>query len=79
MNKLNREDLLLFLKIAIIVALLVVAIRFFINFLPYIIIILIILIIYDSLKKNGSLTKRKEKNKDSNIVDAEIINEKKDR
>lgn len=76
MNKLTREDLLLFLKIAIVIAILIVAIKLFINFLPIIIILLIILIVLDSLKKNNKLNLTKKK-KGNDIKEAEIISERK--
>ena len=76
MNKLTKEDILVLLKIAIGVALIVVAIRFFINFLPLIIILLIILLIYDSVKrKKNNIVKKEDEKRD--IKEAQIISEKK--
>ena len=76
MNKFTREDIVNLLKLAIAIALIIIAIRFFINMLPLIIIILIIMLVYDSLKKKGNLPWQKKKEKDG-IVEAEIIKEKK--
>lgn len=76
MNKFTREDIVNLLKLVIGIALIIIAIRFFINMLPLIIIILIIMLVYDSLKKKGNLPWQKKKEKDG-IVEAEIIKEKK--
>lgn len=76
MNKFTREDIVNLLKLVIMVALIIIAIRFFIAILPLLIIILIGMLIYDSLKKKGILPWQKKKNKDG-IVEAEIIKEKK--
>ena len=76
MNKLTREDIINLLKLVIAIALIIVAIRFFINILPFIIVILVIMLVYDSLKKNDNLPWKKKKEKDG-IVEAEIIKEKK--
>lgn len=76
MNKFTRDDVITILKMVIFLALIIVAIRFFINLLPFIIVALIIMLIYDSLKKNGFFTKNK-KNIEEKIVEAEIISEKK--
>ncbi len=76
MNKLNREDIVTLLKITIAIALLIIAIKFFLNYLPIIIIVLLLMLVYDSLKKNDNLPWKKKNNKD-NVVEAEIIKEKK--
>ena len=77
-NKLTRDDIIMLLKIVIGIALIVVAIKFFIKLLPLIIIVLIALLVYDYIKKNkGDLVLKKKK--DDGIVDAEIIKEKKNR
>ena len=76
MNKFTREDIINLLKLVIAIALIIVAIRFFINILPFIIVILVIMLVYDSLKKNDNLPWKKKKEKDG-IVEAEIIKEKK--
>ena len=54
MNKLTREDVKNLLVLVIAVALIVVAIKFFIYILPVIIIALVAWLIYDSYKKNYS-------------------------
>ena len=69
----KREDIIYLLKVAIFIALFVVAIRFFIYLLPVIILALIGMLIYDSYKKSGGFKKEKK----NNIVEAEIIREKK--
>ena len=69
----KREDITYLLKVAIFIALFVVAIRFFIYLLPVIILALIGMLIYDSYKKSGGFKKEKK----NNIVEAEIIREKK--
>ena len=63
------------LKLAIGIALIIISIKFFIKLLPLIIVGLILILVYDSLKKNGFFEKKKkEKNE---VVEAEIIKEKK--
>ena len=75
MNKFTREDIMTLLKLAIGIALIIIAIKFFIKLLPLIIVGLILILVYDSLKKNGFFEKKKkEKNE---VVEAEIIKEKK--
>lgn len=69
----KREDIIYLLKIAVFIALFIVAIRFFIYLLPLIILALIGMLIYDSYKKNGGFKKKNDKG----IVEAEIIKEKK--
>ena len=68
----KREDIKLYLVIAIGILLIIVAIKFFIALLPVIIVALICLLIYDSYKKQkgNSVTKKKE------VKEAEIIKEK---
>lgn len=70
----KREDIKLFLELAIGILLIILAVKFFIAILPVIIIVLIGLLIYDSYKRNKSnvSTKKKEKS----IKEAEIIKEK---
>lgn len=70
----KREDILYLLKIAIFIALFIVAIRFFIYLLPFIIVGLIIMLAYDYYKKNN----RDDNKKDKGVMDAKIIKEKKD-
>jgi len=69
----RKEDIKLYLELAIGILLIILAVRFFIAVLPIIIVILIGLLIYDSYKrkKGNSVVK---KNKD--IKEAEIIKEK---
>ncbi len=77
MNKLTREDIILFLKIAISIALIVIAVKFFINMLPLIILLLIIILLVDSFMKSDYMKeKRKEKAERNRIRDAEIIEER---
>lgn len=69
----KRENIKLYLVLAIGIMLLVIAIKFFIAILPVIIILLFGYLIYDSYKK------AKEKNqKDNKVREAEIIKEIKD-
>ena len=70
----KREDIVLFLELAIGIGLIILAVRFFIAILPVIIVLLIGLLIYDSYKRrNGNpLAKKKEKG----VKEAEIIKEK---
>jgi len=76
-NKLTRDDIVLFLKIAISIALIIVAIKFFINMLPLIILLLIIVLLVDSFMKSDYMKeKRKEKAEKNKVMDAEIIEEK---
>ncbi len=72
--KLNREDIKYLLKVVIFIALFVVAIRFFIYLLPFIIIALLVMLAYDSYKRNNGFPWKK---KDNGIKEAEIIKEKK--
>lgn len=77
MNKLTREDIILFLKIAISIALIIVAVKFFINILPLIILLLIIILLVDSFMKSDYMkAKRKEKAEQNRIREAEIIAER---
>ena len=70
----KREDIKLFLELAIGILLIVLAIRFFIAILPLIIVLLIGLLIYDSYKrqKKNPVTKKK----DNTVTEAEIVKEK---
>ncbi len=76
MNKLNREDIKSLLILCIGIALIIIAIRFFIYLLPFIIIALIALYIYDSYKKNNNFPGKKKDNKNT-VKEAQIIKEKK--
>ena len=70
----KREDIKLLLELMIGIALIIIAVKFFIAILPVIIIALIALLIYDSYKKKNAspIVKKKEKN----VEEAEIIKEK---
>lgn len=70
----KREDIKLYLEIAIGILLIVIAIKFVIELLPIIIIALIGLLVYDSYKKKKSNPVTKKKDKD--IKEAEIVKEK---
>lgn len=70
----KREDIKLYLELAIGILLIILAFKFFIKLLPLIIIILIGLLIYDSYKRQSKNPVTKKKNKD--IKEAEIIKEK---
>ena len=78
MNKFTREDILILLKLMIFIALIIIAIKFFIKLLPIIIVLLIAMIIYDSIKRNKNIVK-KENHNDDGIVEAEIIKERKNK
>ena len=70
----KREDIKLYLELAIGIALIIIAIKFFIQLLPVIIVVLIGLLIYDSYKKqNGTIVAKKKEKK---VKEAEIIKEK---
>lgn len=73
----NRDDIKFLLKVVISIALIVVAIRFFIYLLPFIIIGLLIMLVYDSYKRNNGFPWKK-KNSNFDIEEAEIIEERKD-
>ena len=75
MSKFTRDDIVTLLAIVIGIALIVMAIKFFIALLPLIIVVLILFLVYDSLKKNGFFKKNKKNKND--VVEAEIIKEKK--
>ena len=80
MIKLSREDIKYLLKVVIFVALIVLAIRFFIYILPLIILALVIMLLYDFYerkKKESNIKKADEKDRKNKVMDAEIINEKK--
>ncbi len=71
----KREDIKTLLVIVIGIALIIVAIRFFIAILPLIIVVLIGLLIYDSYQRNKGKPVTKTK-KDNKVKEAEIIKEK---
>ncbi len=70
----KREDIKLYLALAIGILLIIIAVKFFIALLPIIILMLIGLLIYDSYKKQKGNPVAKKKNKD--VKEAEIIKEK---
>ncbi len=69
----KREDIKLYLEIAIGILLIIIAIRFFIALLPFIIVGLIALLIYDSYKKKNNPSSTK---KEKGVKEAEIVKEK---
>ena len=70
----KREDIKLFLEIAIGILLIIIAVKIFIPLLPLIIVVLIGLLVYDSYKrKNGNPVVKKKKN---DVKEAEIVKEK---
>lgn len=77
MNKLTREDIVLFLKIVVFIALIIISIKFFIKLLPLIILILIIILLVDSFLKSDYLKqKRMERAEKNSVKEAEIIDER---
>lgn len=76
-DEMNRDDIKYLLKVVIFVALIVIAIRFFIYLLPFIIIALLVMLVYDSYKRNNGFSwKKSEDKKDKKIKEAEVIKEK---
>ncbi len=73
---LKREDIKLLLELMIGIALIILAVRFFIAILPIIIVLLIGLLIYDSYRKKNSNSVTKKNEKKDNITEAEIVKEK---
>ncbi len=74
---LKIEDVKYLLKVIIFIALFVIAIRFFIYMLPFIIIALIGVLIYDSYKKNKVNKENDSETKKSNkVIDATVLDEK---
>ncbi len=70
----KREDIKLFLIIAVGILLIIAAVKLFIYLLPVIIIALIALLVYDSYKRQkGNAVAKK---KDNGVKEAEIIKEK---
>lgn len=70
----KREDIKLYLELAIGILLIIIAVKFFIKLLPLIIIVLIGLLVYDSYKRQQKNPVSKKKEKD--VKEAEIIKEK---
>ena len=75
MKKFTRDDIITLLTIVIGIALIVIAVKFVIALLPLAIVVLVLMLVYDSLKKKGFFDKKK--NGKNEVVDAEIIKEKK--
>ena len=73
----SKNDLTYLLKVAIFIALIVIAFKFLIYILPFIIIALIAMIIYYTYKKK-KVDKQKPVKKEKIIKEAEIIKEVKD-
>jgi len=70
----KREDIKLFLTLAVGILLIIIAVKFFIAVLPVIIVALIALLIYDSYKRQKGNTVTKKKSNE--VKEAEIIKEK---
>ena len=70
----KREDIKLYLELAIGILLIILAFKFFIKLLPLIIVVLICLLVYDSYKKQNK--NQVTKKKDKGIKEAEIVKEK---
>ncbi len=71
MNKFSRDDVKSLLVLLIFVALIVVAVRFIIYLLPFIIVALLVYLVYDSV------TRKKRNTADNTVKEAEVIEEKK--
>ena len=69
----KREDIEFWLVVVVGIALIIVAIKFFISLLPIIIVALIGLLIYDSYKKHKNVP---VKSKEKKVKEAEVIKEK---
>lgn len=72
----TRDDINYLFKVIIFIALVIVAIRFFIYLLPFIIVALLIMLVYNSYKRHGYTWRRKQNNTEE-ITEAEIIEERK--
>lgn len=73
----NKDDIKLYLYLAIGILLIIITVKLFIKALPFIIIALIALLVYDSYKRrNSNKPTVKKKDKKSDIKEAEIIKEK---
>ena len=70
----KREDIKLYLELAIGILLIILAFKFFIKLLPLIIVVLICLLVYDSYKRQNK--NQVTKKKDKGIKEAEIVKEK---
>ena len=70
----RRDDIKLYLFMAIGILLIILAVKFFIKILPLVILVLIGLLVYDSYKKQQKNPVAKKK--DKSIKEAEIIKEK---
>lgn len=74
---LNRDDIKALLVLVISIALIVVAVRFFIYLLPFIIVGLLILLAYDSYKSKKFFWQRNgSEKKENNIKEAQVLKEK---
>ena len=71
LNKFSRDDVKSLLVLLIFVALIVVAVRFIIYLLPFIIVALLVYLVYDSVKR------KKRNTADNTVKEAEVIEEKK--
>ena len=71
LNKFSRDDVKSLLVLLIFVALIVVAVRFIIYLLPFIIVALLVYLVYDSV------TRKKRNTTDNTVKEAEVIEEKK--
>ena len=75
----SKSDLKIILGCIICFAIVILAIKFFIFLLPYIIVLIIAYWIMMAFKKNKTTTdKTKNKKLNDNVIDAEIVREKKD-
>ena len=73
----NQDDIKFVLKVVVFFTLIVLAFKFFIYLLPFIIIALVIMFAYD-VYKNKNVNKKTSVKKEKEIKEAEIIKEVKD-
>lgn len=73
----NQDDIKFVLKVVVFFTLIVLAFKFFIYLLPFIIIALVIMFAYDAYKKKN-VNKKTPVKKENEIKEAEIIKEVKD-
>ena len=74
--KMKREDIKLLLELAIGIALIIIAVKFFIKLLPLIIVALIVLLVYDSYQRRKGEPLAKKDTKEKGVKEAEIVQEK---